>query len=336
MATIFINLRGSLTAGGPTVAAARLANGFSLRGHKVIYDSPNRADVCLCIIESGKTLSRVDRKRTKVSVRLDGAYYKEYWHSNSPDRMWRDDMSALHSAIKRDVENVDHMIYQSSFSKRMIDSEIAERKSNYSIINNGVDTNIFKPSLSKLPNGIINLFHHGVIRNDYIIDSLIGVVNELQKRGYKVKMDIVGSMDSVCSKIYKNFITTNSSITYHGPIRNSKLPSFFANNAFDIGLYPRMGSSSDNCVIETLSSSIPVIIPSWGGNENFINNEKEGIIVDSGGHWNYGAGYIQKMADGVEKIMPNIDDFKIRARSCAVKNYTIDIMTDSYLKAMGL
>ena len=126
MARIYMNLQGSLTSGGPTVAAARLAQGFSKCGHQVIYGGPQSADVCLCIIESGKTLRKVNRSRTKIAVRLDGAYYKGYWHSKTPDRMWRKDMDALHNSIKRDVKNVDHMIYQSLFSKGMIDAEIAK------------------------------------------------------------------------------------------------------------------------------------------------------------------------------------------------------------------
>lgn len=331
MATIYLSLRGSPTAGGPTVAAYRLAQGFSKKKHKVIYDHSNQADVCLCIIESGKTLRQVDRNKTKICVRLDGAYFKEYWHSKTPDRMWRADMTALHAAIKRDVGKADHMIYQSAFSKSLIDAEIAERKDRFSIINNGVDTNIFIPRRRK-DDGFINLFHHGVMRNDYLMESLMGAYNGIKAIIPKTRLILVGSMDSQCSKIY-NYYKPDKNIIYFGSIQNSKLPQIFENA--DIGIYPRQGSSNDNAVIEGISSGIPVVIPSWGGNSEIINDGRQGIIVSSG-HWDYGPEYIKKLTDGIEKIIPDLAGFKFRAREHAVKNLTIDIMIEKYLKAMGL
>lgn len=330
MATLFISLKGSLSSGGPTVAAANLAHGFIKRKHKVIYDNPYKADVALCIIDSGKVLRKVDRKKTKVMVRLDGAYFKEYWHGRTPDRKWRPDMDQLHSAIKRDVNNVDTMIYQSQFSKTKIDEEIAERKNNFVIINNGVDTNRFKPRPYKKSN-IVKLFHHGVIRNDYIMDSLIDTVELLKKDGLGVELTIVGSMDAVCKKIYEK--RKMDCIKYIGPVPNSKLQNFFVPGA--IGIYPRQGSSSDNVVVESLAMGCPVIIPKFGGNAEFINNNKQGILVDSL-NWDYGSKYSVRLADGIKQIFPDIDGFCNRARKHAVAELTIEKMIDKYLVAMGL
>ncbi|MFA5023418.1 MAG: glycosyltransferase family 4 protein [Patescibacteria group bacterium] len=328
---IYFNLRGSATSGGPTVSAYRLANGFAKKGHSISYDKPHRADKCLCIIESGKALRQVDRKKTKIYVRLDGAYFREYWHGG-PGRERRSDMDALHNAIKRDVANVDHMIYQSEFSKRLIDSEIAERKENFSIIHNGADINTFCPKQRKF-DGFVNIFSHGVMRNDYIMESLIGAYEELKSRNHKVKLIMVGVMDSQCQHIYNKY-KLDKNIIYHGSIPNSKISKYFENA--DIGLYPRMGSSCDNSVIESISSGIPVIIPLWGGNSELISDRKQGIIVDSGGHWNYGSAYIKKLADGIESVIPNLAEFKQQARGYAVKELTLDKMINRYLKAMGL
>ena len=331
MAIIYMNLRGSPTSGGPTVAAHRLAQGFLKKGHKVIYDNPNKSDICLCIIESGKTLRQVDRKKTKIVVRLDGIYAKDYWN-NSPGREWRPDMTALHQAIKRDVENVDHMIYQSYFSKQLVDAEIIERKDNFSIISNGVDTNTFVVQ-SRKPDGFINIFSHGVMRNDYLMESLIGVYKELKLRNHNVRLVLVGGMDSQCSVIF-NQNKHDKDIIHLGSVPNSNLPKIFINA--DIGLYPRQASSCDNSVIESLSCGIPIVIPKFGGNSELIYDNKQGIIVDNGGHWNYGPEYIKKLADGVEKIIPDLIGFKNRAREHAIKELTLDKMTNKYLKAMGL
>ena len=128
---------GSPGGGGPSVFVYKTAQALSKRGHKVRFDKPNRADVALCIIETGRTLKQINRQKTKVALRIDGIYCKEYWHGGA-GRKWRPDMSALHAKLTSDIPTVDHMIYQSQWSKDRIDDEIIKRDKNYSIIHNGV------------------------------------------------------------------------------------------------------------------------------------------------------------------------------------------------------
>jgi len=82
MAIIYFNVQGSTGGGGPVTFVYKTVIELQRRGHNVIYDKPNLADVALCIIESGKTLKKIDRKKTKIAVRIDGAYYKEYWNDS--------------------------------------------------------------------------------------------------------------------------------------------------------------------------------------------------------------------------------------------------------------
>jgi glycosyltransferase involved in cell wall biosynthesis len=332
MAIIYFNVPGSAGGGGPSVFVYKAAKKFIEYGHKVIYDDPRQSDAALCIIESGKVLKNINRKKTRVVVRLDGAYFKEYWHSETIDRMWRIDMTNLHNAIKRDVSSVDFMVYQSQFSKSLIDKEIAKRQGKYAIIHNGVDVGLFKPG-KRQPDGFINLFHIGKIRNGYIMESLIGVYQELKKRGNKVKLILAGSMDAECTSIY-NMHKNDLDIKSLGPCSNTSAVKAFAQG--DIYLGPRMGSSCDNVIVEALACGLPVVVPAWGGNSELFNDGQEGIIVDSGGHWNYGQKYIELLADGVEKIIPGLNNFKQRARQHAIKEFTIEKMVNEYLKALGI
>lgn len=334
MAKIFMNLKGSLTSGGPTVAAARLAKGFTQFGHKVVYNDFKGTDWALCIIESGKVLRKRKNKNPKVAVRLDGFYMRDYWHNKTPDRQWRPDMDALHNAIKRDVAQAELMVYQSSFSKKMIDLELAKRDRDFVIINNGVDTKRFKPKVSKKTKDdtTIRLFHHGIIRNDYIIEGLLEVYEELKARGHEVEITIVGSMTGQCKKIYEPF-NKDPMVKWLGPIQNSILPDAFVCDS--IGVYNRQGSSNDNCVVEALASGCPVIIPSFGGNADLITNEQEGIIVDSD-KWDYGTEYSKRIADAAEKIMLDLGGYKMRSRKHAVKNLSIDVMVKKYMAAMKI
>jgi glycosyltransferase involved in cell wall biosynthesis len=324
---------GSPTGGGPHVFVYKFAQAVQKRGYKVIYDKPNRADVVLCIIETGRVLKKINRQKTKVVLRIDGAYFKEYWHGG-PGREWRSDMNSLHNKLKTDIPSVDHVIFQSLFSMDRINKEIIKRQDrNWSIIHNGVDINLFKPVPRSSDQDIV-LFHIGKVRDGYIMESLIFTYKELKKRGHSnIKLKIAGNMDAECINIYNQY-KSDPDISYLGVVPNTMAPKLF--NQGDIYLAPRMGSSSDNVIPEALASGLPTILPRWGGNAEIISNSKEGIIVDSGGHWNYGPDYVKKLADGVEKIIPDLNNYKIRARKHACTNLNLDIMVDKYLKAMGI
>lgn len=331
MKTIYFSVPGSPGGGGPSVFVYKTAQALSKKGYKVTYNKPNRADVALCIIETGKVFRQINRVKTKVILRVDGIYCREYWHGG-PGRQWRPDMTALHTKLKTDVPNVDHMVYQSHWSKTRLDEEIVKRPdNNWSIIHNGVDVNRFIPNFRK-NDEYTNLFHIGKIRNGYIMESLVGTYQELKKRGHKIRLVLAGNMDAECSKVYAQH-KSDKDIKHLGAFPNTAACKAFDHG--DIYLGPRMGSSCDNVIVEALACGLPVVAPRWGGNSELLADGKEGIIVD-GGKWNYDKNYIQKLADGVEKIIPDLDGFKLRARQHAVKELSLDKMVDKYLKVMGL
>lgn len=328
MSTIYFNIVPNLNGGGPSVWTYRMAQSLKKLGHTVIFDNPQLSDVAICVINVGKTIKSINRDKTRIILRIDGIYNAEY--NKLFNRAIRPDMIALHDDLKQNIPIVDHVVYQSQWSKDRIDDEIVKRDTNYSIIHNGVDTSLFKPDNSK--HSVIKLFHIGKIRDGYIMECILGVFNELRRRKYNVGLVIVGSMDAECSKIYS--ANSSQNIEYLGSCSNTAAANVFSFG--DICLGPRMGSSNDNAIIEALSCGLPVVVSAWGGNAELISDGKQGIIVDSGGHWNYGKEYIKKMADGVEKIILNLDEYKRSARQLAEKELTLDKMIESYLKAMNI
>ena len=329
MAVIYFNVPGSFGGGGPSVFVAKTAQAFAKLGHKVIYDNPGRADVCIGIIETGKILRKIDRSKTKVVLRLDGIYNKEY--NKLFNRAVRPDMTALHDKLKQDLVSVDWVVYQSQWSKDCIDSEIVERDANFSVIHNAVDTNLFKP----MPRGKsidTNLFHVGKMRNGYLMESLIGTYQELKKRGHKVKLILVGSMDGECQAVFNKYVA-DKNIQHLGSFSNTALTAAY--NKGDIYIGPRQGSSSDNVIAEAQACGLPVVIPSFGGNTDMVFNDFSGVVVPAD-QWNYGEAYNNRLADGVERIMKDLDGFKARARQHAEKELSIDKMVSEYLKVMGI
>jgi glycosyltransferase involved in cell wall biosynthesis len=328
MATIYYSIPPSFNAGGPSVHVAKMAVGLTKRGHKVIYDKPNRSAVAVCVINSGNIFRKVNRSKTRVILRIDGIYNQLY--NEKFNRKIRPDMTALHEELRRTIPLFDHIVYQSQWSKTQIDNEILPRNNNYSIIHNGVDPKIFKPYPNK-KDGFIKLGHIGFMRDAYLMETLVGVYKELKKRGHKVKLLLCGSMDGGCAKVFKANKDQNTIHSSH--IKNTKLAPKYCEA--DIYLNVRMGCSSNNVVSEAQACGLSCITPSWGGDCEMVVDGKTGVVVD-GGKWDYNQKYINNLADAVEKIIPDLNGFKLRALKHARKNLNTDIMIDKYLKAMGL
>jgi len=328
MAIICFNHKGSTGGGGPVTFIYKTARELQKRGHRVTYDNPQASDVAICIIETGKFRRYCKDSKTKIILRIDGIYNGEY--NKKFNRKIRPDMTALHNKLTSDIPNVHHVVYQSWWSKERIDEEIIKRQdSNWSVIHNAVDVSLFKP-LQRKPSDFINLIHLGKMRDAYIMESLIGTYGELKKRGHKVALVLAGTMDGGCSKVFSAH-KHDTNIKYLGSAPNTKLSALYAQG--DIFLGPRQGSSSDNTIAEAQACALPVVVPSWGGNVDMVEDNKTGIIVPTG-HWDYGANYNNKLADGVEKIIPNLSKFKGQARQHACDKLNIELMVDKYIEAM--
>jgi glycosyltransferase involved in cell wall biosynthesis len=288
----------------------------------VIYENPQNSNVALCIINTGSILKKV-RSETKVLLRLDGIFNKEY--NKKFNRPINSDMSALHEELKRDIPHV-HTIFQSEWSKNRVFEEIVTTD-NYSIIHNGCDTNYFRPAIRK-SDGYTNLLAVGKMRNGYFMDALIGTYRELKKKKQKIRLLLAGSMDKECQDVYNKY--RDEGILSLGSTPNNELQQIYSQA--DIFLAPRQGSSSDNVISEAQSCGLPVICAAWSGNAEMVT-EQTGRIVD-GGHWDYGDLYNQKLAAAIEEVLGDLQGFKTRARKHAEKQLSLEVMVDKYLGAM--
>jgi glycosyltransferase involved in cell wall biosynthesis len=330
MAKIYYSVQGSFGGGGPSVHVARMAQELSKKGHTVLFDKAHQADVAVAIINVGKLLERVDRSKTKVLLRCDGIYNLLY--NEKFNRAIRPDMEALHADLQKNIPLVDHVVFQSSWSRDRVFDEIVKIDTNCSIINNGCDTNLFIPPKNAIYDGFIKLISVGKMRDAYFMEMLIGTYLEVKRRGYNARLILVGTMDAACSAVYNKY-AGDMNIKHGGNFVNTNLTAAY--NMGDIFLDVRQGSSSNNVVPEAQACGLPVITPSWGGDCEMIVDGKSGIVVD-GGKWDYDARYISNLTDAVEKVNANLPEFKKSARQNAIDNLSTETMVQKYLKAMGL
>ena len=241
-------------------------------------------------------------------------------------------MKALHSSLKVNIPKIDGVIYQSRSSFDAIQNEIVKYDKNCHIIHNGSSPDVFKPLGTRKDDGYINLLCVGLMRDKYYMDTIIGVYLELKKRGAKIRLILVGTMDGPCKSVFSRH-KSDPNIKHIGSFPNKKMNQAY--NMGDIFLSVRQGCSCNQTTSEAQMSGLAVITSSWGGDKEMILDGKSGIIVD-GGQWDYDSQYISNLADGVEQIIPNLSIYKRQAREHAVKNLGVDTMIDKYVKAMGL
>lgn len=330
MAEICFNHRGSTAGGGPVTFIYKTARELQRRGHSVTYSNPHIADAAICIIETGKFRKMCAGAKTKILLRIDGIYNAEY--NEKFNRAIRPDMTALHAKLTEDIPAVDHVVYQSSWSKERIDDEIVKRQDdNWSVIHNGVDTDVFVPNGRK-NDGFLNLLHVGLMRDDYLMEMLIGTYLECKRRGANVRLILAGGMDKACQEVFAKY-KQDPNIQYLGKFKNTQLSDVYAQG--DIFLGVRQGSSSDNVIAEAQACGVPVVVPIWGGNIDMVVHEQTGCIVPSG-HWDYNEEYINNLAHAVGLISNDLEQYKKNAREHAMAELGIDKMVDKYLKALNM
>lgn len=330
MAKICFNHRGSTAGGGPVTFIYKTARELQKRGHSVTYSNPNTADAAICIIETGKFRKICAGVNTKILLRIDGIYNAEY--NKKFNRPIRPDMTALHTKLAEDIPAVDHVVYQSNWSKNRIDDEIVVREDeNWSVIHNGVDTNLFAPRASS-SDGSVRLIHVGLMRDAYLMEMIMGTYLGCKKRGMPVKLVLAGGMDAGCQGVFAKH-KNDQDIHYLGKFPNTKLADVYAQG--DIFLGVRQGSSSDNVIAEAQACGVPVVVPSWGGNVDMVVHESTGQVVPSG-KWDYDDEYVHNLTNAVSLISNNLDEYKKNAREHAIKELTIEKMVDRYLEALKI
>lgn len=189
------------------------------------------------------------------------------------------------------------------------------------LINNGIDTSIFKPMNKKLAKEIFGLdttkktilFVADKIQNKrkgfhYLLDALKLLSNE------KLQLAIIGELNSP-------LISTHP-IVKLGRILDERLMAL-AYNVADIFVIPSIEDNLPNTVLESISCSTPVVGFPVGGIPDMIIEEMNGIIAKKVD--------VDSLANGIKKAINfRFDTSKIRTD--AVERFDLKVQSAKYLQ----
>lgn len=259
---LFLNGAISGSTAGPKVKVGRLKKLF-----KTSRINPN---IFYCLSNGIYSYNYFINKFIKFNIPIiynqNGIFHKNWYQGN---------VSKKNKKMEFFLKNSDYVFYQSKFCKKCCDYYIYDRKKNYKILYNAVDTNKFIPGKKTL-NSIISILKIGTYNNKNLwrLIDIIEIIRKINKTStYKYKVTIAGPVDKVCKnkalKLINNY-KMNDVIIFLGKIRQNKIVKIMQNHT--IFLTTKLYDPCSNAIIEAMACGLPVICHNSGGNMELVAN----------------------------------------------------------------
>lgn len=284
----------------------------------------------------GNNLLRICRlKNVRTVVRVDGFYIPEVFDNAEhgafrSTRMLTSERMAVNQRLQLDLVMVDHVIYQSQYSKAMADRFLYNRIDNFSIIYNGVDLTHFSPKSKRFGQSFTRLLVLGSLRDVDLLNLVLNVFRlSCSEAGPNFYLRIVGKMTPPVSKSFDAFVRQNEMLSdlieYRNFVRLQELPLVIAD--CDIALHLKSGDACPNSVLEALACGVPVICQSWGGASELVGDA--GIVIDHE-PYAYDEALAKKAVKSICVLRDELASYRPRARSRAVSCFSTELMAHRY------
>lgn len=171
------------------------------------------------------------------------------------------------------------------------------------IIPNGIDTfwldNIGKEKSIQNPSDL-NLIQVGDINKNKNILQTVQVIEELIKDGYKVKLDVIGS---VRNKSIYNHIISKDFVNYHGFVPKEELINYYRKN--DLFILLSIHETFGIVYLEAMSQGLPLIYTRNQGFDKLFEEGEVGYSVDP-----------NNVSEVIHRIKDIIDNYHDLSKRC--------------------
>lgn len=310
--------------GGPSIFARKLAKGLIEKGIEITYDINDEFDIALILVSySIKELRKLKKRNKKIVLRLDGVMTKacswKYWFDNLKPRI----------IFKK---YADYVIYQSEYSKYLVNNYFGENDTPYKLIYNGVDLNKFSnvgERIKKFNKNDLNLFTVSSFRREQQLKPMIESYKILKRRINNIKFYIAGPISDDINYLKEKKV---AGLSFLGKVDNKSIPKY--SRAADIFVFSTLNPPCPNAVIEALGCGLPIAGYETGAMEELVG-ENAGVLA-SNSYDNLDKfinGDPKLLADAIENIYKNLGYYKKQARLRAEEKFSIDFMVDKYIDA---
>lgn len=193
-----------------------------------------------------KQIKKVKFFKGKIIQRLDGVFYPSK-HSDK------------YKEHNKDMKNIyqnyaDHVVFQSEYSKKQVFEMFGEKKdSEYSLICNGANTDIYYPAKNKKLHKKIRFITTGNFRNKDMLEPVLTALDKLEAKGVSFELNIFGpiSLENKEQILSKKYVKNGQSLD------QNKIADALRKS--DIFIYSHLNAPCPNSVIEAVSCALPVV-----------------------------------------------------------------------------
>lgn len=260
---VFIPFKDYDCVGGPSTFMRNLKEYFDRSGYVYKDDYRDVSGIFFPIAYDNRVLDKIKTTGGKVIQRLDGIYYptkhgEEYRKLNAP------------------IENIynnytDHFIFQSEYSKRqcfaMFGSVPEDR---YTVIHNGVDTDIFFPASGDSFNSIegkVKFITTGNFRNADMLEPVINALDSCVGE-FDFELFVVGPIPAVNLKplVQRDYVVWTD--------RKSRDEIAEYLRSSHIFIYSHLNPPCPNSVLEAIATGLPVTGFSSGSMTELLGSDE--------------------------------------------------------------
>ena len=334
----------SMLSGGENTGPGRfirnLMIGLDEKGNSNIVRSPFAGAGTFLVISSMPALMYkvLQALGIKVVLRVDGFSYPDLYdnhhydeHSHRAYREFTLTRIKTNYQIQAGLMLADWVVFQSEFSREMSAKWLFNRECSFSIIPNGVDIELFRPTTNQdTSDPIISL--HGNLRDLDIVMCVLSTFIALtnSNKFTNLRFRIIGHASAEVKALIESCLDKNEALRSRlelvGAVDVKQLSQLLPLSSISIHL-----TSSDACpnsVLESLACGVPVICQFYGGQSQLVGDG--GYIIDTGKIYDYGPDVVNSAVKGVEEVLGNLDSYKQKARHRAESEFSLATMSARY------
>lgn len=336
----FVTVFSHQNSSGPTRFLHNLEEEGKKRGVKFERYFLKRTKVALMFLRAPSNLfyKLCQFYGVKIVLRVDGFYSPAQFNNAVPSSKY----GQLRLLTEKHLDSNYHMqlallksdwvVYQSNFSKSMLDQYLFNRTQNYSIIENGVNLDHFKP-VGSFDSDRHRILLFGTLRDvDLILCSLNSYLLLFEKNR-DVTLMIIGSMTSevrsAFDKWMQGHIYISETVEYVGKIDFNDLPTHISSCSVSISI--KSGDWCPNAVLETMACGVPVVCQKFGGTSELVGDA--GIVVESK-EYLYDMQLATKVSDALLLVLTDVEQYRIKARLRS-ELFNIKDVAGKYLNILG-
>jgi glycosyltransferase involved in cell wall biosynthesis len=166
-------------------------------------------------------------------------------------------------------------------------------------------------------------------------DYIMTVVRLLNEQGYsdQFTVDFYGKVDAGYKAVFEKHIDSLSNVNYYGLLNLKSKEGYDLLATYDAMLFPSFwrGEGFAGVFIDAFIAGLPVLASDWGHNAESIINGQTGLIFPT--H------HVEALRQVMEDCLTgkiDMNQMGKNARAEATKYQTDNVMTEAYLKSIGL